>query len=324
MNNPPQPNALTSLIERRRSVQASAKHKYTLKRDGPDPRDIKYSVPIRLLARTLPPRVDLRAQLDRVYDQGALGSCTANALALSFDFSRRHEKLPLVDPSRLFLYYNERAYENTVDEDAGAELRTGVKVCAKAGCCAEDMWPYDTEQFTVKPSDACYQAANNNLLKTYMRIDNTRLNLLKTCLADGYTFVCGIIIFDSFESDRVALTGIVPMPATNSEELLGGHAVTCVGYDDANRHFIMRNSWSDNWGDRGHFYIPYAYLTNAELAMDFWTLRTFVIGAPGSVDAAGSFVTSAPIPITPPPPVIKEEEQDQLLVDDSEEETRKK
>ncbi len=36
---------------------------------------------------------------------------------------------------------------------------------------------------------------------------------------------------------------------------LGGHAVTLVGYDDANDAWIVRNSWGQDWGEDGYFRI---------------------------------------------------------------------
>ena len=72
-------------------------------------------------ARALPPRVDLRAGFLGVYNQGELGSRTANAMAggLQFLEEKEGEAQPVM-PSRLFIYYNERALEGTVTSDSGA------------------------------------------------------------------------------------------------------------------------------------------------------------------------------------------------------------
>ena len=96
---------------------------------------------------------------------------------------------------------------------------------------------------------------------------------LKSCLASGYPFVFGFTVYESFESQAVAKTGVVPMPA-HTEKVLGGHAVLSVGYDDASQRFIVMNSWSAAWGQKGFFTIPYAYLTDRGLASDFWTIST--------------------------------------------------
>jgi len=98
------------------------------------------------------------------------------------------------------------------------------------------------------------------------------LNQMKGCLASGYPFVFGFTVYESFESDQVAKTGVAPMPATN-EKVLGGHAVLAAGYDDGSQRFLVRNSWGPDWGMGGYFTLPYAYLTDANLADDFWTVR---------------------------------------------------
>lgn len=104
------------------------------------------------------------------------------------------------------------------------------------------------------------------------------VNTMKGCLASGYPFVFGFTVYASFEDEQVATTGIVPMPASN-EKSLGGHAVMAVGYYDATREFLVRNSWGPGWGLKGYFKIPYSYLTIPKLASDFWTIRAVEEGA---------------------------------------------
>jgi C1A family cysteine protease len=78
-------------------------------------------------------RLDTTANMPPVYDQGQLGSCTANALAAAVEFDLRRQALTDFTPSRLFIYYNERVLERTVDEDAGAEIRDGAKTLHRLG-----------------------------------------------------------------------------------------------------------------------------------------------------------------------------------------------
>ena len=140
--------------------------------------------------------------------------------------------------------------------------------------CSEDLWPYDISKFAQQPPASCYQVAAQNCVTQYLRVAQN-LNLMKACLADGYPFVFGFTVYDSFESQEVAQTGEVPMPGA-SEQVLGGHAVLAIGYDDASQRFTVRNSWGTGWGMQGYFTMPYAYLTQASpvLASDFWTIRT--------------------------------------------------
>lgn len=237
--------------------------------DTPDQRDRVYMVERLLVA---PPSVDLRPLCPRVYDQGALGSCTANAIAAAIHFDRMKQNLlPSFIPSRLFIYYNEREMEGNVGTDSGAMLRDGIKSVAKFGDCPETLWNYRIRDFAVKPSKVCYTSAEKYKAVQYASILQN-VAAMKQCLAQGYPFVFGFSVYESFESPNVASTGIVSLP-TISEQLLGGHAVTCVGYDDHKNWFICRNSWGTRWGDHGYFYMPYEYLTDINLADDFWTIR---------------------------------------------------
>ncbi|MFN2507146.1 MAG: C1 family peptidase [Chthoniobacterales bacterium] len=239
--------------------------------DFPDQRDFLYAAPPVFL-RQMPPKVDLRAQCPPVYDQGQLGSCTANAIGGAIEFDQMKEKLPQVFvPSRLFIYYNERVLEGSVNSDSGAMLRDGIKTVAKQGACPEPLWPYQIEKFRAKPPQSCYTEAAKHTAVSYQRLVQT-LPQMKGCLASGYPFVFGFTVYESFETEAVARTGRVPMPAS-SEKVLGGHAVAAVGYDDAKRSFICRNSWGTGWGTKGYFTMPYAYLTDTDLAADFWTIR---------------------------------------------------
>jgi C1A family cysteine protease len=248
--------------------------------DLPDHRDHLYAAPPNVLG-TLPLQADLRPTCPPVYDQGQIGSCTANAIGGAHQFDQMKQKLSAPSPfapSRLFIYYNERAMEGTVGSDSGAQIRDGIKSIGKQGVCREDpTWPYDGDPFppnnkiTVKPSQAAYTEATKYTAVQYQRVPRV-LNQMKACLASGYPFVFGFTVYESFESPQVAQTGIVPMPKPN-EQVLGGHAVLAVGYDDAKQSFIVRNSWGSGWGMQGYCTMPYLYLTDGSLASDFWTVR---------------------------------------------------
>jgi C1A family cysteine protease len=253
--------------------------------DLPDIRDHLYAAPPETVG-ALPASVDLRDQCPKkVYDQGRIGSCTANAIAAAFEFDLLAQGLLDFMPSRLFIYYNERDMEGTVSTDSGAMIRDGIKSVATLGVCTEDAWPYDDTptpaedapwpagaRAGLRPTEQCYADALGNTAVAYQRVDRS-LEQFKGCLASGYPFVLGFTVYESFESREVASSGVVPMPATG-ERALGGHAVLAVGYDDAQQRFLIRNSWGTGWGMDGYFTMPYDYLTEPGLSSDFWTIRT--------------------------------------------------
>jgi C1A family cysteine protease len=243
--------------------------------DIPDHRDQIYSAPLVHLQK-LPAHVDLRPHCPReVYDQGQLGSCTGNAIAAAIEFDLMKQKAAKVfTPSRLFIYYNERAIEHTTGTDSGAQIRDGVKSVNNLGAPPEASWAYSDKNpgpFLEKPPAPIYAEAAQHKVTSYQRVARS-LPQIKGCLAAGYPFVFGFSVYESFESEEVAKTGDAPMPASD-EKLLGGHAVLAVGYQDKTQRFIVRNSWGDGWGKHGYFTLPYAYLLDSNLSDDFWTVR---------------------------------------------------
>ncbi|OGW94952.1 MAG: hypothetical protein A3K16_02490 [Omnitrophica bacterium RIFCSPLOWO2_01_FULL_45_24] len=234
--------------------------------DLPDQRDYLYTA-IKPVVR-LPDKVDLRQLCSGVEDQGSLGSCTAQALAGNIEFLDNMPDSKYTDVSRLFIYYNERVLIDTVDYDSGASLRDGIKTLKADGVCLEALWPYLTARFDKRPAKRCYAEARKRRIESYHRIETLRDMLV--CLAEGYPFVFGFTVYESFESPAVAKTGVAHMPR-KGESVTGGHAVMAVGYIQKAKRFIVRNSWGKSWGMSGYFTIPFQYLE--ELADDFWTIR---------------------------------------------------
>jgi C1A family cysteine protease len=241
--------------------------------DRPDHNDHLYA-PSPALLRSLPSAVDLRDKCPPVYDQGDLGSCTANGIGFAVQYDRMAEGLADQAPlSRLFIYYNERVVEGTVSEDSGAMIRDGIKSMAKIGACDETIWPYDTAKFAEEPPLAAFEAAADCKASRYSRVvvgHSVGLGQFKAALASGRPPVFGFTVYESFESAEVARTGVMPTPS-HSEQVLGGHCVAAVGYDDEKQWIICRNSWGPGWGDLGYFYMPYSV---AMTGSDFWVINS--------------------------------------------------
>ena len=244
--------------------------KFGWKPDVPDLRDFRYSLKPKM---TLPSVVNLQEFCPPVWDQGDIGSCTAQAIsaALQCNAIKNNQHSKNIVRSRLFIYYNERFVEGTVDSDAGAMIRTGIKTVAEHGVCNEAMWWYNPRKFTVKPSRRCYDNALKYQALSYFRLPQV-VSSMKGCLADGFPFIVGVACYSDFLSDQVSLSGTIAMPRSD-DNLVGGHAVLVVGYDDAKQSFVFRNSWGTSWGNKGHGYIPYCYLEHEDLAADLWTIR---------------------------------------------------
>lgn len=221
------------------------------------------------------PWSDLRKEMPEVYDQGSLGSCTGQGLAAIFDHAWRKylESKGLrkrwLSPSRLFVYYEERVREGTIDEDAGAQIRTGIDVLAEVGVCRESRWPYRIERWRSRPPEKAYGEA-----PMYGVLHGYKLALgdgksVRVALTSGRPVVFGALLYSGMGKITPRDT-LLEMPR-KGERPQGGHCMVIVGHDDAAKTYLVRNSWGWRWGDGGHFRMPYAYL-NDRIAGDGWVV----------------------------------------------------
>jgi C1A family cysteine protease len=270
---------------------------YPLKRQPQDERDYKFT-PIK--EEKLPDKVDFRSSCPPVYDQQNLGSCVSNAYIFLYRMLQQAEgKDVKIDYSRLKHYYDERVMEGTVNEDSGATMRTGAKVLKNIGVCLEELCPYIESEFTTEPSEEAKADSEKHKILAYKSLSSVyeiKHYLAKQdALKKPMGVAIGMEVYESMESDAVAQTGIVPLPKYY-ENMLGGHAVAIVGYDDNfgknNRgkglllcilnklfgcntrnegYFIVRNSWGCDFGDKGYFYLPYSFFEKH--AYDFWVIE---------------------------------------------------
>ncbi len=230
---------------------------------------VKLNAPTNMV--TLPLSIDMRDVVKvPIYDQGATGSCSANAICASYNLLNILQKGSMIDLSRLFIYYNSRVMDNTQNIDAGAHLYHAFNSMQINGCCLESMWPFYSNLLTLQPPISCYQAALCHCTAQQdTQLDpNNLLSSIKLAIFNNLLPVIGILVYSSFESEEVAKTGMIPMPQVNSEQLLGGHALVVVGYDDNRSLVIVQNSWGSSWGDSGFGYLPYAFVSNPYLTSD--------------------------------------------------------
>jgi C1A family cysteine protease len=237
---------------------------------------------------SLPSQADLRSQDSPIRDQGQLGSCTAFSMAGGLrqflenkEANRVAQQQPFgsfinipvraaakfTELSTLQFYYDERVIDGDVDQDAGSTMTTGMTVLSNTGVAPESDWPYDITKFTQKPPAKADKDAGQFKIQAKTALNN--LDDIKATVAGGYPVVFGFQVFDNFMN--IGSDGKMPMPAQDSQ-IIGGHAVMVVGYDDAKQVLVIRNSWSSSWGDNGYFYMPYAYVTPDNVS-DIWTAK---------------------------------------------------
>lgn len=230
--------------------------------DDLDPRPFQ----AKISTSKLPPGVDLRRWMTPVEDQGAIGSCTSNALASAIEYLALRGANERVDVSRLFMYYNQRLWRGRVRDDNGAAISWGIRCLARLGVPHEKMWPYDPNLFAVQPPAEVYAAAHQHRVVDWAKVP-VHLDAVRACLAGGFPITMGTRTFGGL---KLKADAIVAMPDPSDDD--GSHAMLIAGYDDREKLFIVRNSWGEDWGDKGYCYMPYDYVLNTAWTHSMWSI----------------------------------------------------
>lgn len=220
--------------------------------------------------RALPKSVDLRPLLPPVWNQGSIGSCVAHAVAAAHIVAQKQNGKAAVMPSRLALYFQGRAVRGWQNQDSGMYISDAFKVIAKLGAADEKLYPYTPSKFTLKPPASVYKDALLRQAVEYQKIDSTKANVIKAALAEGHPVVFGSTLYENHDK---LMDNIMPDPDLFTS-VTGGHAMCLVGYDDEKQLFLVRNSWGKAWGDKGHHFMSYKYVTDLSLTDDVWVLKS--------------------------------------------------
>lgn len=247
---------------------------------GPDLGDVK-----------LPQQVDLRAHCTPVEDQGRTNSCTANAVVGAMEYLLAKRDGRITDLSRLFVYFNTRRLNGTIQQDGGARISEAMAAALAFGACRAELWPFDLTRMAQQPPQPCYLDGLGKEAMQYARVAG--VDGAVQALAQGLPVVFGCFLPQRLY-DEAAQTG--RMPASRPDERQSppsfGHAMLAVGYDLPAQMLIVRNSWGPGWGDRGYCRLPFQEAKMFSPADAYWVLadlepnQNFSIAAPG--DAAAS------------------------------------
>lgn len=255
--------------------------------DHPDIKSMLHKAGLKSSGKvSLPSVVDLRPWCSPIENQGALGSCTANAGVGIVEYFERRAYGKHIDASRLFLYKTTRNMLHWTG-DTGAFLRSTMGALVLFGVPPEEYWQYVVADFDKEPPAFCYAFAQNYQALRYYRLDppttpgDVVLARVKANLSAGLPTMFGFTVYNSYTQANT--TGKIPYP-TAGERIVGGHAIVAVGYDDNMKikntnagavettgALLIRNSWGGGWGAAGYGWLPYEYVLK-RLATDWWSL----------------------------------------------------
>lgn len=186
-----------------------------------------------------------------VRDQGALGSCVAFA-STEMKTAQEVKDIQLKKVfSPLFIYWQR------TNEGEGMYLRDAMKILTDAGVCSEEKIPYE-QRLRSRDTVPEYakDEAKNYVIQAYARL--TTVDEMRKALVEYGPFIIAIPVYESFSA--TPSSGIVPIPDTTKEKVIGGHALCVVGYDDEQKCFKIKNSWGKDWGASGYGYLTYDFI----------------------------------------------------------------
>ena len=221
--------------------------------------------------------VDLSNNCSPIKNQGSIGACTSFATVANMEYIEKKSNIRLDILSEKFTYYVTRVnILNQDTSDSGAFITDTIKAVVKYGACLNKTFPYDND-FTKRPPQKAYDEATKYQAITYAKFDDaytidvsrlsTTLNMIKTNLAAGFPIICGFVCYSNI---FIAKNGVIP---AQNGEIIGGHAILLVGYDDNKKLFKFKNSWGTSWGDKGYGYISYDYYLKGDM-FDLWSIYT--------------------------------------------------
>jgi C1A family cysteine protease len=215
---------------------------------------------------SLPAKVDLRAGCSPISNQGQSSACVGFATVDGLGEYLAAKQGRRMNLSPRYVWNLSRHNDKSLHEDTGTWPHVAMKMADNLGFALESDFPTpsaaETENpailmplVTERPSNAVVAKAKKNRLFTGWKAIAS-VHAMKKSVAEGMPVVFGIVCYPSLgEANK---TGVIPMPKPDEADE-GGHAIVCVGYDNAKRHFIIRNSWGTEWGDKGYGYLPYDF-----------------------------------------------------------------
>jgi C1A family cysteine protease len=213
-------------------------------------------------------KVDHTECMSHIKDQGNLGSCVGFASVAMKEGQEKeeHDKEVLAgkkdhrdgkeyDYSEAWVYWNCKKIDPWPGEE-GTDLRSAMKVLNTIGVPTEKAWPYSDNKLDIgEPASWANLIARWAVTGSYWSIST--LTELKEALVDSPVMI-GVPVFEEWYEPA---SGVIAYPA-NPDDVLGGHAICVVGYDDEKQLVKFKNSWSIYWGDKGYGYLSYKYIND--------------------------------------------------------------
>lgn len=215
----------------------------------------------------LPEKVSLEEFAPKRLNQGQQGSCVAWASAYAARTileARRTGKDPnSVRFSPSFMYNQISIDHNTCQ---GSYIKLAMDNMMGQGAVPFNDFKYDDSDCNREPSSQLKAQAQAYKIKGFQRLTEDGGNPIKEMLsikqnlAQGSPVIIGMMVGGTFMGEMRGQDVWFPTNGDYSKSGFGGHAMCIIGYDDYKEGgaFRIMNSWGEDWGDKGFFWIRYS------------------------------------------------------------------
>jgi len=214
--------------------------------------------------------IDYTKYVKVIRDGGPEGSVVGQALATAMEMQIKRTLHQDVHISARYIYYAARQVAGTTNSDSGAAIQDAIGALAKQGAVEESVWPYKAGEYAAKPPRALDTATRWLITQTKSL---KGLDEIKSALADDGPVVVGIEMYQEGMSPQTSKTGAIPLPRKGSQ-VIGGHAIVLVAYDERKKQFKFANDWGSGWGDQGYGYLSDQYIKAH--SSDAWSFKSVV------------------------------------------------
>lgn len=230
-----------------------------------------------------PKQFSLAADLPPVGDQGETSACVGWSTAYycySTAIARQRKLTPEQRKDPRFLFSPAFIWHqyNGGDKEKGMHIYQAFDILAKQGCAPLADMPWSEKDIASQPDEQAkthalkYKARQTvSLFKGKLLGEEGDAEKLKNWLWETkQPFVIGIAVYNEFfkiphDPDYVY------KPSEKKGECAGFHAICIVGYDEDKHAFLMVNSWTTAWGNKGFAWLHEDFVTQE--AIEGWGQR---------------------------------------------------
>ena len=256
---------------------------------GPDPTDVRDRM-LASLAPVLPSQdilttLDFRANRAPVGKQN-YGSCTVWGTGHQKEYLDGRQYGKPISLSKKFPYHNMKLLSG-IWFTQGDFVRNAFRSLVKFGAPLLEDYPDTPEknwsEYVHKvPSADIYQKALKYRLGSYWSVGRTLLDYLSAQQQYLAPVVSGMPWYESYNKPEP--DGRLPLP---SGKLLDGHCYASAGWTPGKAWF--ENSYGDNWGKNGYFYVPFSDFSSYQI-WDAWIGLDYVPPKPGEGWVADAYL----------------------------------